>query len=123
MGTQATLALVRDGKVVRKIVAGCNGINMPSLRGFLETSPTDDPDELLKACRDHHVGCADCLVLQIDKHTARGLDESDEATAARFVDHFDDPIFNPRWEHGTAAYSLVLHLDKICKSQPRRQNK
>src|SRR4051812_26575594 len=116
MGTQATLALLRGGKVVRKIVAGCNGMEIQALERHLKRDPTDDPSKLQELCKKLKVGCDNCLVIQTDKHTSIGLEGCDEDTLNRYANHFDDPIFNPRWDAGIAPYSLVPHLDKICKS-------
>lgn len=119
MGTQATLAIRREGKVIYKIVTGCNGSEMPALARCLEhgfeSSPNVTIQELFHLAVLFKVGCASCLVIQTTDQILLSngydiLDEVDAAVHKRFVDTFNDPKFNPRWEHGTADYSLIVDI-------------
>lgn len=124
MGTQATLTLLRDGKVVRKIVAGCNGDGMEALRDRLENDPTDDLGKLIEHCIGLSVGCPRCLLIQSspDKITTliqKDVDDFSPGEYTRWRETFYNPTFNPRWDNGTASYSLVLDLDLCTKHQPK----
>lgn len=130
MGTQATLAIVRQGKVIMKVVAGCNGMNVHALEKSLKERPTDDPKEVLLRCLYHEVGCSSktngCLVVQcspIEFLVPEGNDcDFDGPDLDRWKRTFSDPKFNPRWENGTASYSLVVDLD-LCQEKSQAKNK
>lgn len=109
MGTQATLAIVQNGQVIRKIVAGCEGYNMTKLKRALETKLELDPRKLVSLCSDLSIGCANCLLIQISAEQAfTPLEEEMAVPNALYSRTFSDPKFNPRWENGTAPYSLIV---------------
>ena|SRR6185295_10378280 len=113
MGTQGTLALTRQGHVFRKIVVGCNGMEIAKLAAALQAKPVYDPKELLALTEKHVFKCR-CVVIQAgatDFTVPDGEEFPEEGPDfERWRDTFHDPKFNPRWALGTAAYSLVLEI-------------
>lgn len=112
MSTQATIAITRKGAVIIKVVVGCNGYNAPELVKLFKKEKLDDPKRVLFLSRMWEFGCDDCRVVQTgpDTHLPKEV-EIPEAVAALYRDKFSDPLFNPRWEHGTASFSEVVTLD------------
>lgn len=114
MGTQGIISLMRNGQVVRKIVTGCNGMQVPRLAAAIRTDPTDDPQKLLELAVAAKLTCG-CLVIQVSPTefvVPEGQDEfeTDTPDGRRWRDTFHNSIFNPRWENGTAAYCEIVHL-------------
>jgi len=107
MGTQAVISIVKDGAVVAKIIAGCDGYNAPMVADQIvefginyDEVPT--VGELRHFAIDCGLGCADCLVVMDGENcTMPDVDE-------RYRRTFEQPLFNPRWEAGTAAYTIVV---------------
>jgi hypothetical protein len=115
MGTQGLISLVRNGEVVRKIVVGCSGMHVPDLAAELRKNQTDDPEALVRMARGFEVGCSGCLVVQTGPTSFVLPDgfafEQDDKDFRRWRDTFANPVFNPRWDNGTAAYIEVVELD------------
>jgi hypothetical protein len=114
MSTQGILSITKRGTVLLKVVAGCNGYNIPHLAEALRKNPTTNTYKiLLELCADHGVGCDECLIVQDgNAFSMRGgntFDPKDEG-GQLYVDKFHDPRFNPRWELGTAEYVEIVEL-------------
>lgn len=123
MSTQGILSIVQGGRVKAKIVAGCNGMNMPKLAKHLRKHPETDPFKLVKLCQRFRVCCDRCLIIQsspIDFTLPENEEFEPGPDLDRYKRTFQDPKFNPRWDHGTAAYTEIVDLD-LCqeKSQPK----
>ena len=116
MATQGLLSITRAGKVVAKIVTGCDGRNIVPLAESLRKNPTTDPDELLKRCREHDLG-GNSLIVQ-SSSDGWLCDGDTEEVPELYKAKFHEPRFNPRWPNGTAEYTEVVELetdnDKLC---------
>lgn len=123
MSTQGILSVVRQGKTLMKVVAGCNGYNIPNLEKEFQAHPTTDPKTLHGMALACEVGCDRCLVLQVSPIEFI-MPEDDELGDAlpRWRDKFSDPRFNPRWDNGTAAYTSVVDID-LCQEKSPAKNK
>ncbi len=115
VATQGLITLLDlQGRVVRKVVAGDNGMGVPRLAKLLgeTTEPLSAPDLYKLAKR--HIGCKDCLVIQGPAasdayYDGAKIDADDlDAVLPLFRQHYDDPNFNPRWAHGTADHVAVI---------------
>jgi hypothetical protein len=97
---------MRDNKVVYKIVAGCDGYNAKRLCSLIEKEGCVSVDDAYEKAVAAGVGCGDCLiVLGVDKAKyMRGK------IPERYFTTFDLPDFNPRWEKGTADYTLTVNV-------------
>jgi hypothetical protein len=131
MATQGLLSITRAGKVVAKIVTGCDGQNIVPLAASLRKNPTTDPDELLKRCREHDLG-GNSLIVQSSPDSWRcdgesspdgwRCDSDTEEVPELYKAKFYEPRFNPRWLNGTAEYTEVVELETqslIQMSRPR----
>jgi hypothetical protein len=125
MSTQGLLSITRRGKTVAKIVAGCNGMYVPALAGYLREHPETDPFKLVELCRKFSVCCDRCLVIQCSPIDFT-LPENEEFEPGPDFDRwkrtFQDPHFNPRWDHGTAPYTEIVDLD-LCQKRPQQKSK
>jgi len=109
MGTQGIVSLVRGGKVVYKVIAGCNGMNARAVAEAVLQLPWVSCGEIYEEAACARFGSEACLVVQ-------SADEEFHFTGGelgpRYREKFSDPAFNPRWERGTAAHVLIVDLDK-----------
>lgn len=112
MSTQGILSITRNGAVAVKVVAGCNGYNIPALAEAIRQCPTTDVDSVHALCIEHKVGCNSCLVVQNSPDGyVSGIDRDDrDAIPATYKAKFADPKFNPRWEHGTAEFTEIVEI-------------
>jgi hypothetical protein len=110
MSTQGLLSITKRGQVVAKIVAGCNGYNIPSLAAAIRANPTTKAKELADLCNEHEVGCYRCLVIQLDRIEYFVPEDMEFDGGKLWRENFSNPKFNPRWENGTAAYTEVVEL-------------
>jgi hypothetical protein len=114
MGTQGMITLVRKSEVVRKIVVGCSGMEVPLMAAELRKNPTDDPAALVRMAGEFGVGCDGCLVVQTAPASFVLPDgfafEQDDKDFHRWRDTFTNPKFNPRWDNGTVEYLEIVQL-------------
>ncbi len=111
MGTQATLAVMQKGKVIVKIITGCNGWRMESLKKWIEETGTIDPAYIVDKCKSLEVGCDGCLTVQFGPSKFYNpINQPVVDTNGLYASKFEDPTFNPRWSCGVAAYSLIVDV-------------
>ncbi|QQR82597.1 hypothetical protein IPJ70_00590 [Candidatus Campbellbacteria bacterium] len=109
MATQGVVSVVKNGVVVLKVVAGCDGYNAAllgnTIRGMGIIPDAENAYDLAFKLR---FGEVECLVA-MDQRTEvfRGHDEID---STRYRATFSDPRFNPRWEQGTADFVEVVEF-------------
>lgn len=105
MGTQGVVSIVKNGKPIVKAVCGCNGYNAEKLAEVIKKDNLTTAYQVWQAAKEVGFGCVDCLVVSDrQKHYYNGHEE----LSLLYWKKFDDPQFNPRWEHGTAAYTLII---------------
>lgn len=107
MATQGLVTVMKDGKVICKIVAGDNGYFAPQLAESIRQSWPLLAGEIYNVARRVGFGCERCLVVMSETKVVRRFDEQ---LHRRYRRTFDQPAFNPRWEHGTVdddCYALV----------------
>jgi hypothetical protein len=107
MATQGLVSIVRDGKVQFKAIAGCNGMQSPTLAAAIRESPPETIDELALLCCGASFGCCDCTVIQGE---AGVITSAKDELGPLYAEKFSDPRFNPRWYLGTADYVEVVEL-------------
>lgn len=105
MATQGLVTVMHDGKVIYKIVAGCNGYNASKLaQSIRESWPLLLPEIFNMASR-LGFGSSRCRVV-ISRDAVKYI--GTEPLGVLYRATFDLPEFNPRWEHGTVDhYELV----------------
>jgi len=109
MATQGILSIVRNNKVVAKIVAGSDGYNIPALAKSLRKNPTVDPDELMERAREHGLSGNSLIVQSSPDDWICDGEDTDELPEL-YRDKFFDPRFNPRWAAGTAEYMEIVEI-------------
>ncbi len=109
MATQGLISITHANRVVFKIVAGCNGMKAAELAAAIKQTPPKTVAEIFELAGKAGFGCEDCLVVCDPQrpHMASGDSHYDEYHRL-YRETFEDPRFNPRWEHGTAAYTEVI---------------
>lgn len=115
MATQGLLSVVdKNGKVVMKVVCGCNGYEIPKLKKMLKGKelPATTSGMYNRVLYEAEVGCDRCLVV-IDSAgliCEDGIFEwADIPDSYKlYKETFSDPKFNPRWAQGIADYTEIL---------------
>lgn len=115
MSTNGVISVVnKENKVLLKIVTGCDGYNIAKTVAHLyeiidNFEEIHDLEWLFKEILDTGFGCENCLVVM--DHNGNYKVNDDESLEYLYMETFDNPAFNPRWEKGTAEYCLVVHLN------------
>jgi len=106
--TQGMVSVRKDGKVVMKIVAGCEGQKAEGVSSAIKKLWPVTMDVAYRVALANGFGCRDCLVVVIESDIHHG--EADDALFERYKVHFEDPNFNPRWECGFAEYLAIADV-------------
>lgn len=107
MATQGLVTVRKGGRVLVKVVAGCEGYNARKLAARLRARWPMTLASVQKAASEVHFGCEDCLVV-MGRSSVRFAGDDD--LGPRYRETFDKPRLNPRWKHGTAAHTVVINL-------------
>jgi len=111
MASQGLFVKTVGGKVVLKIVAGCNGYNINKVMARIQQDKTlQDPAQVFKATLEEGVGCPDCLVVQTPEDDY--CDGADDLSPL-YREKFHEPQFNPRLESGHAEWFASIHLPTV----------
>ena len=106
--TQGLLSVTQNGKVVLKIVVGCNGYNINKIARLTELEHDFSDLKGFYEMADHvDFGCDACRVV-MTKDEIYPPEMECEITPL-FRETFDNPAFNPRWKHGTADHVRVIN--------------
>jgi hypothetical protein len=111
MATQGTLAITKNNKVTAKLITGSDGYYMPIVLAWLAINPTATAQELFFQTK--HYFPAYCHCVQTGPTTIIADENEFGPVSDLYERFFDDAEFNPRWEHGTADYSLVADIDDL----------
>lgn len=108
MATQGIVSMVRDGEVVLKFVAGCDGMKAEHLANILRVGGVvPSLEQAYELATAVGFGSTDSLVvLDPTDYLYKGYDE----VGRLYRSTFNDPNFNPRWKRGTADYTEVVDL-------------
>src|SRR5580692_4971476 len=63
MATQGVVSILRGGRVIMKIVVGCNGYSAEKLAEALEKLPAPTVDDAVRLSDDFDFGCHICRVI------------------------------------------------------------
>ena len=109
MATQGLLTILYKGKPKYKVVAGCNGYNIHTLKTILTEGMLDTLtlSELYVKATKANVGCANCLVVMSADDV---VTKCEEELHSLYADTFNNSTFNPRWHKGTADYVEILTI-------------
>lgn len=112
MATQGLIDIVSNGRMAFKIVAGCDGYNVPTLARRLRRRKRFTLDGLYRAAVMAGVGCVDDLVV-MDAATHRGPTDLNP----RYRDTFAREHFNPRWECGLVDFYERVEIVDARRAQ------
>lgn len=107
MATQGIVSVVSGGKVVMKVVAGCNGMKAQEVADQLRVGWPHTAADAYTLANTCGFGCEDCLVVVTESET---VSEGDEELSASYRETFNDPRFNPRWKQGIAGHTVVIEV-------------
>ncbi|MDQ5893681.1 MAG: hypothetical protein QG640_693 [Patescibacteria group bacterium] len=107
--TQGLISIVQDGKVVMKIITGADGQCASKVaKAIKKLGHIPEPEEAYDLALRHGFGHESSLVVMNGKETFHKTDT--EGFEKGYRQTFDNPEFNPRWDHGTADYTQIVHL-------------
>lgn len=107
MATQGVVSVVSEGKVVMKVVAGCNGMMARATANRLRKSWPMSAEKAYGEARNTRLGCISCLTVVTESDILfKGHDE----LSPRYRETFDDAKFNPRWQRGIADHTIVVEV-------------
>lgn len=98
MATQGLVSVVRGGKVVLKVITGCDGYNAKQLASEIKVSPSLDLDYVYSLALRMGFGGEASLVVMDAERVFYPYDDNE--VPARYRETFDNPRFNPRWASG-----------------------
>ncbi len=104
MAIQGVLSVIRDGKVIIKLVTGSDGGKLPELADVVRREKLDDTGRIYLEALKLGIGSMENLFV---------FDETSHRTNSGeglgyYRDTFHNPTWNPRWESGTADYVEVV---------------
>lgn len=128
--TNGIIAIKRGGKVIIKIVVGCEGYNAPkvaeAIRQHFYKGGNLKCENVEQIVIDNDMGCEDCLVIiwggksigiNLWQNGARVKPDDDnwnKVDYERYVDTFQLPKFNPRWKQGTCGFVEIVEFWEQC---------
>lgn len=119
MGTQGLVTVQdSDGKVLMKIVTGTDGNQADSVASAVKAAWPMDADDAYDVAFNLGFGNDDNLVVITENEHATN---SGEELNPLYRSTFDQPRFNPRWEHGTADFISVVTVATKRKTKKRRR--
>jgi hypothetical protein len=112
MATQGLLSIVKNNQVHIKVICGWNGDCIPELKEKISSlTPEQMTPEIVHQHALDIVGGSDRLVTQYATDKCIFEDKEFEPKQGdNYFKHFNDPTFNPRWDHGTSDYTEVIVL-------------
>lgn len=120
MATQGILSVTEAGRTLIKVVCGCDGMNIPKLKKYVQQHKVDSIPAMWQAVKACGIGCDDCLVIQ-DNTNNYMFDGITVNLSSIYREKFEDPRFNPRWENGTASYVEVVAKEKFTQNKLSRR--
>jgi len=109
MATQGIISIVKGDKVILKCVAGCDGYNAHDAAIAIKKANKYDLKTIYDICLRNNFGCYHgCLIVQ-SENDFMTFDKEDPLPEL-YIEKFNDPNFNPRWERGTASYTEIINI-------------
>lgn len=107
--TQGLLTVVKNNKVILKIIVGCEGYNIDMIERLVSIERNfSSPKIFYEMARNVGFGCDSCRVV-LTKDKEYYSDEIDELSEL-YRKTFNKPKFNPRRMAGTADCIRVLQI-------------
>lgn len=107
MATQGIVTVRKGGRVIVKVIAGCDGYNARKLARRLRRMTSFTAEEVYDTARAAGFGSNCCRVV-MTPHATRF--EGGGRLHPRYRKTFTRAHFNPRWKHGTADHVVVVDV-------------
>jgi hypothetical protein len=108
MATNGLVTIRSGGKVVMKVVAGCNGNFAAEVAKRLSAAWPVSAEKACEIARAAGFGCSGCLIVQTESDIL--LDGRREYLPPIYGETFQKAEFNPRWYNGTAEFGEIVDL-------------
>lgn len=107
MATQGLITVRSARKVIMKVVVGDNGQQATAVSRIIRERWPMSIDEVYEVALSKGFGSTDSLVvITAESHRF----DDDDNLSPLYRQTFDQPEFNPRWKHGTAAYVEIIDV-------------
>lgn len=116
MATKQGLVTIRsEGKVVMKVVAGCDGQLAKKIADELRAAWPMNADRAYEIARENGFGCDGCLTVV----TESGIVLCGETWVLPTIyrETFQRADFNPRWRDGTVDFLEIVDLCEVGVSK------
>lgn len=101
--TPGIISVTKDGKVVVKIIAGSDGMYaLEVARDLRALGRVPTIEEAYDISKKRHLGS--CGLVVMDESREKSDFEDDGELHPRYRETFQNPRFNPRWEHGYTEF-------------------
>lgn len=108
MATQGVVSVVHQGRVVLKVIAGCDGYNAKKLsHAIRRLGRVPTLSEAYEMATNVGFGESGNLVVMDER---RSKHNTGERLSRLYRRTFEQPLFNPRWKRGTADFVSVVKL-------------
>jgi hypothetical protein len=111
MATHGIVSVIKDGVVILKVIAGCNGWLASKLANQLKLAGNyDDLESIFKKALAIEFGSLETLVVMNAVTTFFSVNYSEEPSPL-YRKTFNNPRFNPRWESGMVEEDCLAIFD------------
>jgi hypothetical protein len=111
MATHGIVSVIKDGVVILKVIAGCNGWLASKLANQLKLAGNfDDLESIFKMALAIEFGSLETLVVMNAVTTFFSVNHSEEPSPL-YRKTFYNPRFNPRWESGMVEDDCLAIFD------------
>ncbi len=107
MTTQALISIMKNGKVIIKIVAGCDGYNADKIAKIIKEKNLEEIQDIYDIALENGFGCSECLVVMNESNILhKGGNDINSHPLYRKT--FNNPSFNPRWDCGSVENLVII---------------
>lgn len=106
--TQGMVVVRADGKVVMKIVVGCEGMRAKNVMSDIKRLWPVTIDGAYHVALENGFGSRDCLVVVTESDIRH--EGAEKGIFEGYKANFEDPYFNPRWECGFVDHLAVVDV-------------
>ncbi len=107
MATQGLISIVENGRVIMKVVCGCNGYNVKNVAKIIEDNYLENIQEIYNIAFENRFGCSSCLVVMNESDIIYKGDD-DISSYPLYRETFSNPFFNPRWKCGSIENLVII---------------
>ena len=116
--TNGIVVVIENGRIVLKVIAGCDGYNDKGVAEFILLRRMTDPEWVSSLASSEGFGCVDCRVTlyrKRDKVKVLYADPMNESNQdgfwTRWIETFDQICVNPRFDPPVPWTVTVVNLD------------